>query len=251
MAGIPPPLAALLQDITAGFPLLLGRSLLGIYLYGSITQRAFNPRCSDVDGIVVTRRGLSPRQFERLQSWLVQARQSGDWAARLQLSFLVRDRLLKADPRACLWQFGALTHSGSDGNPIIWLNVLKSGRTLYGPPPESFVPPITREALFAALLRELNYLREEICGEQSEWRGKPSYQAYAVLTVCRILYSFHKNTVVSKPVAARWGLRSLPGQWHGLIRRALDSSRSATQAGIPLARIAAFIDFAETRLCGG
>src|SRR2546430_9937456 len=76
----------------------------------------------------------------------------------------------------------------------------------------------------------------------SPWRGKPFYRTYAVLTLCRILYSHRKGGVVSKPRAARWALRALPPGRRSLVRVALAGAR-----GIPaarsLARITPFIEF--------
>ena len=47
MPSIPKQVATLLQDLTTHLPTILGKNLVGIYLYGSLTQRAFNPQCSD------------------------------------------------------------------------------------------------------------------------------------------------------------------------------------------------------------
>jgi hypothetical protein len=199
MSYIPAQISSLLNDLTTRLPVILGRNLVGIYLYGSFTQAAFNPKRSDVDLIVVTERDLSDAQFRRLDTWLAQKAKSNPWTTRLQISFLIRDQVLTMNSKACLYQFGQLRRSGSDGNPIIWMNVLKSGIVLYGPNPETFVPPITPEILFPALEREVGYLREEIIEKpESEWRDVPSYRAYAVLTLCRILYSFRKGTIASK-----------------------------------------------------
>lgn len=249
MARVPAEVTALLCDIKAGLPAALGRNLVGVYLYGSLTQRAFNPARSDVDCVVVTRRDLSDAQFRRVGAWLRRAGASNPWAARLQMTFLIRDELLTMDSRSCHYQFGQFNRSGSDGNPIIWVNVLESGVTLCGPPAETFVPAITWEVLFAALVREVGYLREEVSGKpESEWRDVPSYRAYAVLTLCRILYTFERGAVVSKPRAARWALKRLPEEWHGLIRRALAYGRRGPSEEIPLRLIERFIDFADARL---
>src|SRR5215813_11837793 len=140
MAHIPAQVSALLQDITARLPVILGRNLIGVYLYGSLTQRAFNPKRSDVDCVVVTQRGLSNAQFRKLDTWLVQAAESNLWTARLQILFLIKNKVLTMNSKACLYQFGHLKRSSSDGNPIIWMNILKSGIVLFGLRPESFVP---------------------------------------------------------------------------------------------------------------
>lgn len=241
-----------MRESAARLPAILGRNLVGVYVYGSLTQGAFDPERSDVDCIAVTRRDLSEAQFRRLGGWLKRAAESNPWAARLQMVFLIRDEVLTMDSKSCHFQFGVLKRGGSDGNPIIWLNVLESGVVLYGPPPESFVPEITPEILFEALAREVGYLREEISLKpESEWRDVPSYRAYAVLTLCRILYSFDKGTIVSKPRAARWALEHLPEEWHGLIRRARARKHSEGSAEIPLARVEQFVAFAEARLRPG
>jgi Domain of unknown function (DUF4111) len=248
MPRVPAQVSALLRDVTGRLPLILGRNLVGVYLYGSLTQRAFDPARSDVDCIVVTRRDLSEAQFRRLKAWLAGAAGSNPWAARLQMLFLVRDEVLTMNSKACLYQFGSLRRSGSDGNPIIWVNVLESGVVLHGPRPEVFVPEITPEILFRALVREVGYLREEMIEKpRSEWRDVPSYRAYAVLTLCRILYSHERGRVVSKKRAARWALKNLPEDWHALIVRALES-RDERRSKIPLPRVRKFIAFAGARL---
>jgi hypothetical protein len=243
--------SALVQDLTAKLPVILGRNLAGIYLYGSLTQRAFNPKRSDVDCIVVTNRDLNDAQFRRLETWLARESKSNPWIARLQMTILIKDQILTMNSRACLYQFGKLSRSGSDGNPIIWMNVLKSGVVLYGPAAELFVPEITPEILFQALKREVAYLREEISEKpDSEWRDVPSYRVYAVLTLCRILYSFRKGTIVSKPRAARWAIDHLPDEWHDLILQALETHAARRSSEIPLFPIEQFIDFVEGQLIG-
>ncbi len=70
LAHIPAKVSALLRELAAQLPVILGRNLFGVYLYGSLTQSAFDPRRSDVDCIVVTRRDMSDAQFRRLGEWL-------------------------------------------------------------------------------------------------------------------------------------------------------------------------------------
>lgn len=247
MSSLPKPLAELFDALVLGLPQQLDKNLVTLCLYGSLTQRAFDQRASDADGLVVTRRNLSEREFARLAAWF--ATLSGNpWTNRLQLSILRQSTLLRPDQGACTFQFGKLVRTGSDGNPIPWLNALASGRTLYGPSPESFVPPIGPELLHTALLREAEYLREELHDRGSAWRGKPYYRAYALLTVCRILYTHATGRIASKPVAARWGLRQLPPRWHGLIAAALADRGPDSQAVLPLQQVQALVAECRQRL---
>src|ERR1700722_18773526 len=137
----PAQVSALLRDLATRLPVILRGNLVGIYLYGSLTQAAFDPNRSDIDCIVVTKRTLTDAQFNKLRAWLTLNAKSNPWTSRLQASFLLRDKILTVDAPSCLYQFGHLKRSRSDGNPIIWMNVLRSGEILHGPTPESFVPP--------------------------------------------------------------------------------------------------------------
>jgi hypothetical protein len=237
----------MLRALTARLHVVLRTNLVGIYLYGSLTQRAFDRKRSDVDCIVVVRRDLSDAQFRKLAAWLEREAASDPWVSRLQMHMLLRDTLLSPDKRGCLYQFGVLKRSGSDGNPIIWANVLATGITLSGPAAASFLPAIAAETFFQALVREVGYLRAEIADPASEWRDVPFYRSYAILTLCRILYSARKGGVVSKPRAARWAGRALPIEWHSLVGRALDRDRGKGPR-LPLPRIAQFIAFVDAQL---
>jgi len=249
MARVPSQVSALLHDLVARLPVLLRGNLVGIYLYGSLTQAAFDPKRSDIDCIVVTKRDLSAAQFRRLRGWLARTAESNPWTSRLQMSFILRDEVLTMNSRSCLYQFGRLKRSNSDGNPIIWMNVLQSGEILYGPKSETFVPLITPEILFRALEREVGYLREEIIEKpNSEWRDVAFYRAYAVLTLCRILYSYNQGTVVSKQRAAKWAIEHLPDEWREIIFQALESDAGNRRARISLVRIHRFIHFTDVQL---
>ena len=249
MYRMPRLVRALLDDLARNLPALLGSNLVGVYLYGSLTQRAFDAARSDVDCIVVTRRALSEPQFKRIRNWLAMSAKENPWTARLQLSFLIKSRLLAPGSPSCLYQFGRLKRSRSDGNPIIWMNVLDSGVVLSGPRPGSFVPAITSEILYRALRREIGYLREELIGKRrSQWRNVPFYRAYATLTVCRILYSARKATVVSKPRAAAWAIKHLPSRWQSLIASALESDAGRRKRPVSLTALRGLVNFASAEL---
>jgi hypothetical protein len=247
MPRLPAQLAALLAAIASGLPQALAGNLVAVYLYGSLTQRAFDPRVSDVDALVVTRRNLSAREFDRLAKWLT-ALAGNPWTAQLQLSILRQSTLLREDSGACLFQHGQLTRSGSDGNPIPWLNALASGRVLYGRPVAEVVPPVTVAPLAATLVREAAYLRDELADTRSTWRNRPFSRAYAVLTVCRILYTQATGSIASKPVAGRWAQRHLPERWHGLVRAALADRGPDSRAVLPLRAVRALVGYCEQTL---
>jgi hypothetical protein len=247
MSAVPSVVARTLRALTGALGRILHANLVGVYLYGSLTQRAFARNRSDIDCLVVVQRALSVAQFRKLQTWLNRAAIADPMIARLQIQFLRKSKLLRADTRVCLYQFGELKRGGSDGNPIVWKNVLETGVTLTGPAAATFLPPITSQMLIDALEREVAYLRTEIGNPASEWRDQPFYCAYSVLTLCRVLYTYGMGGIVSKPRAARWALRTLPTRWHSLIRGAVASDRGK-RTRLDLRRIGRFIEFVDAQI---
>lgn len=249
MQQIPDAVDPLLDKLADGLAKSLGTNLVGLYVYGSVLGPEFDPDRSDVDCIAVTRRPLDGATFRRLESWLTEAALEEPWFGRLQMPVLVKRNVLVDDPQACLYQFGVLKRAGSDGNPIIWMDFFRRGRTLIGPDPKSFIPEITADILHRALAREVEYLRQELVAKSdSSWREAFTYRAYAVLTLCRILYSFRTGDVTSKPKAARWAMDQTPIEWHDLIQRALGAREIGGLEQLPISRIAAFIDYMNGQL---
>ena len=74
------------------------------------------------------------------------------------------------------------------------------------------------------------------------------YRAYAVLTVCRILYSSEKRSIASKTAAAKWVLRKWPGRWTKIINQGLAYNELGRESDIPLKAIEQFITFAAIQL---
>jgi hypothetical protein len=166
---------------------------------------------------------------------------------RLQLTILIQRELLRFNGDGWLYQYGRLTHPGSDGNPIIWADILDAGLVILGTNPRSFVPAITPEAMRAALNREVGYLREELLSKpDSTWRKRPAYRRYAALTLCRILYTSKTGRLAPKRVAAVWALQRLPAIHRPTVRRAMAQPQ---QAGLlPLHPLRALLSHVEQRL---
>jgi hypothetical protein len=122
---IPKDLSNLLQVMATDFPAILREDLVGIYLWGSLTYNAFDATCSDVDSIVVTRRDLDDREFSELDEWFRNKREQNRWVERIDMRFAVENEFLDKTSRCCgsHHHTGKLVRHGSDGNPIIWLNI--------------------------------------------------------------------------------------------------------------------------------
>jgi hypothetical protein len=218
-----PDVNALLENLQSKVQTILGNRLVGMYLYGSLASGAFDSG-SDIDVVVVTDGDLSSVLFSNLHAMhLGIAAGDSPWATELEASYIPQSALRRYDPTHTLHpriergETLRMEQHGSD-----WIiqryDLRKNGIVMWGPSPQSLIDPISPGDLrraAAATLREW-WVRMLDDPGQLNSRG---YQSYAVLTMCRILYTLEYCTVASKPVAARWA-KSLGEEWIPLIEQA-------------------------------
>jgi hypothetical protein len=224
--SIPEDLSALLQAMATDFPSILRGNLVGIYLWGSLTYDAFDEACSDIDCVGVTRRDLDDREFSESDEWFKNKEEQNRWVKRIDMRLVIEYEFLDKTSRCCSFHHrtGKLARHGSDGNPIIWMNIAQCGITLWGKDAKLIAPHVSDQCLKDALLLELNYLKEDLnlnAGDRS--RQAFLHNAYAVLTACRILYSAQHQALASKHQAYGWAIETVPAIWRPVIHAAKDN----------------------------
>ena len=222
--NIPDNLFTLLEKLANDFPVILRENLVGIYLWGSLTYDAFDEKFSDVDCIVVIRRDLNDKEFSQLKRWFEKSLKENSWTDELDMRFVIDGESLDKTSKCCQYQFRKFWRSGSDGNPIIWLNIGKSGITLWGKNAKEIAPEITGEVLNEALLLELWYLKDDLTNNVGD-KSKSAFKHvnYAVLTACRIYYTAKHHNMISKEQAFQWALKNIPEKWHPIIKTAWEN----------------------------
>src|SRR6185437_13654186 len=102
---------------------------------------------------------------------------------------------------------------------INWYVVREKGVALFGPSPKTLIDPISREELVQAVEDSARWWRGRVENHEPWHRNA---QVYAILTMCRALYTFKTTDFVSKRQAALWAQTAMP-EWAPVIRRALAS----------------------------
>jgi len=248
LPGVPEELTTLLQGIATDFPVVLKENLVGVYLWGSLSYDAFDERRSDVDAVVVTRRDTNAEEFAALEKWFGASAGRNRWTERQDMRFVIDGEFLDKQSRCCGFYSGKLARHGSDGNPIIWLNIAECGVTLWGRSAKLIAPAISDRCLNDALLLELDYLEEDLAknaGDRSERAFR--HNAYSVLTACRILYTACLRRIVSKERAYGWALATVPPSWRPVVETAWQNRPADRGSTTPkLERDAAeFVRFVE------
>jgi len=212
-----PELDTLLHDLLGHVRTIFGPLFVGMYLDGSLATGDFEPDRSDVDLVVMTAGMLDATTVEALRAMhaALPAR-APRWALELEVSYVPSEALRRHDPRPaahphverCSAEL-ALVHMEA-GYWVIHRHVLREhGVALDGPAPATLIDPV-----------EPDQLRDAVAGILREWWAPmltdsrrlehPLYRCYAVLTMCRMLYTLHHGAIVPKRVAAAWCRESVP-----------------------------------------
>ncbi len=143
--NVPAELSDLLQQMATDLPAILRGNLVGIYLWGSLTYDAFDETCSDVDLVAVTERDLDDREFSNLDAWFKS--NTNRWVRRIDMRLVIDQEFLDKASRCCGFYHYTekLIRHASDGNPFIWINVTRSGITLWGKDAKQIAPHVSVE----------------------------------------------------------------------------------------------------------
>jgi hypothetical protein len=204
---------------------ILRDQLIGFYLYGSLSLGDFDPESSDVDFLVVITEDISEEMFERLHAMHAIIASSGlPYANYIEGSYIPLKSLRRYDPHNAHhatigidWPFRVAFHGS---NWILERYIIREhGVVVYGPPPQTLIDPVAPEEMQAAVCEQLrDFWSSQLDGP--EWLRPRNYQAFAMLTLCRALYTLHQGMVSSKPQAALWAQETYP-QWKPIIERSL------------------------------
>ncbi|MDQ6711950.1 MAG: DUF4111 domain-containing protein [Candidatus Dormibacteraeota bacterium] len=211
----------IVDAVAAAITATTGPALIGLYIYGSLATGDFDERVSDIDLLAVLSREVSRDLAARLERMhLGLAEENPAWRDRIEVVYVSAAGLAHfraASPRCAVISPGEPFHVISAGMEWIltWYPARTNGVALMGPPATEIVPDISFAEYADAVRNHMRRFRRRIADDTT-----PGSQAYAVLTMCRGLYTCVHGEQVSKLRATAWAQKELP-QWAGLIREAV------------------------------
>lgn len=220
-----PDVNAVLQALLSGLRAVLGDRFVGLYLHGSLAGGDFDPQRSDVDFLVVTTEKLPEETVAALNAMHDRLAAAGGWAQKLEGAYIPRQALRRYDPALARHPWlGVDGHFeverlGSDW--VLQLHVIREqGVVVAGPDPKTLIDPVRPDDLRRAARATLREWWAPQLDDHTRLRSR-EYQVYAVLTMCRALYTLEHGSIAPKSPAARWAQGRLGERWAGAIERAL------------------------------
>lgn len=216
-----PDLRPLLDDLRGRLQSLLNERLVGLYLFGSVATGDYLVGVSDVDLLVALRSDVDRAELRLLKAMhdeLVAAYPAFD--NRVEALYISVDALRSFRERRS--PIGVI----SPGEPLNvkdagtdwlmnWYLVQEHGIRLLGQDSRQVIPQITIDEFVESIRQHARSWKAWI---RSKTGAKN--QSYAILTMCRALYTCTHRAHVSKERAAGWVAVELP-EWRPAIERAL------------------------------
>ncbi len=216
---------AVLKELLTAVQRTLGYSFTGLYLYGSLATSGFALRRSDIDFLVVVRDDLTSKQIANLDGMhLALSASESSWAKKLEGVYLPYAALRRHDPdgppRPTLNE-SQFYQAPLGPDWVIQRHVLREHeRIVHGPSLRTAIDPVSADDLRQAVHDILEGWWAPMLADPARLEA-PGYQPFAVLSMCRAIYTLERGELATKSEAAHWAIGRLGPDWQGLIKHAL------------------------------
>ncbi|MCX6382641.1 MAG: DUF4111 domain-containing protein [Armatimonadetes bacterium] len=219
-----PTLNTLLTHLLEGAKEVLGSNFAGLYLHGSLATGDFNTETSDIDFVVATRKNISAVTFDALRSLHYQlANTENQYAKRLEGCYIPLSRLRRYDPQNCTFpcvEVGGVFRMGEQIDTLQLYVLREQSVIVEGDDLRQVIAPISEEEVRQSSQATLEeWWKPQL--EDTHRLERADYQVYAVLTMCRILYTQQYARITSKHKAGLWAIETLASEWEPLLSEAL------------------------------
>lgn len=216
-AGLNPALRAYVDALHEAFP----ERVYALSLYGSLALGGFVEHTSNIDFLTVMVGQISGDDQFAIKTLHQKLRRVDPWISRLNGEYAELDQIEAGElDTPCLFVADGSLAGRREVSKAGWLTLVQCGISVIGPEPAAFIPDVPWADLEQEMCYDLGVYWAPKAA--SRWLFLSSaWVAFAVLTLCRILYTIDRHAVTSKLASAEYALGILPTEWHHLIHEAL------------------------------
>jgi hypothetical protein len=214
----------ILQKLLLQIQSILSDKFVGMYIGGSIANSSFNNETSDIDCYIITMTTLPESIIHKIEEMHKQFYSSKlQYSKKIEASYIPKHDLLNFDPRNIRPYFneGNFYLASYGSNFLIELYMLREkGITIAGPDIKKLVKEIPVKDLKLAIQKNLDEYWKPVLNDLDKFK-RSNYQVFAILTMCRTLYSLKTGMIASKTEAAYWAIKNIDSDWKDLIEKAI------------------------------
>ncbi|MCC2646949.1 MAG: Streptomycin 3-adenylyltransferase [Rickettsiaceae bacterium] len=199
---------------------ILDNNLIGLYIGGSIANNSFVPETSDIDCYIFIENSLTNEainSIKEIHDKLYLA--NFPFIDKLEVSYLTLEDLNHFNSKKTRPYFneGKFYIAQYGFNYIIEIYLLREKNIIImGPNPKEIIKEISNSKLLEAIKANLNDYWKQFLYDDYKL-NRSDYQIFAIVTMCRTLYSLVTKQITSKPMAIEWGLENIDIKWRNLI----------------------------------
>lgn len=220
--------------------------MIGAYLHGSVAFPGYKPVSGDIDFFVVIREPLDEQEFASLETLHYFLSVKFEFGEKLDGYYLPLAKAhAEGNPGNLVYSaHGRMGNGRSDSAWALHREHFYGSAfvRLQGRDPKTIFRAPDVSEIRSALYREFRYTKSVI--DTDPW--------WAILSLCRLMYTFEKGKVViSKVGAAKWAMRTLPSKWRLLIRSAIRTYQRTEKRGdhaVQRRQAREFLGFATVRI---
>lgn len=198
-----------MADVVVGFAEAVRpvADVAAFYAGGSLATGDFQPGASDLDLVALVQEPLGAAQQDRLRSLHAALMRDEPRAAKLHCVYAPVADLADLDREHLTWAHGELYRRPLSG--VARAELLRHGITVYGLPPAALIPPVSRDALDAAVRAELSGYWGKAVAKPHLWL-RDVYVDLGLLTLARAEATLTEGRLITKrealPRLARFGV---------------------------------------------
>lgn len=204
----------IVNDVSDKIEKLLGDNIVGIYLFGSLVLGDFDENFSDIDLMIVLKKGINKDEFEKikdLQKYISEKypRFGTDGVEMIFVSTeTIKNYLDKETFLTAIAPGNPLETIVCEPEFLIYFYIVRNyGKTILGTPKEEVFPIISKNDF----VNTSNKVALENIPRWKEACKKTLHeQFYSVITLCRALYIKENKTYPSKLEAENWAKNKYP-----------------------------------------
>lgn len=214
---------------------ILGDNLIGIYLHGSAVMGCFNSKKSDLDLLIVVKKGLLDEIKRQYMDMVIVLNKQAP-AKGLELS-IVREEVCRpfVYPTPFELHFSVAHLNWYQTDPEDYIAKMKGvdkdlaahftivyhrGKVLYGKEIKEVFSEVSRENYLDSIWCDIEKAEEEIMENPM----------YIILNLCRVLAYKKDNLILSKLEGGKWGQTNIPEKYTDLLTAAIKEY----QTGAPM-----------------
>jgi len=226
----------LLDEVVSNFAELLGDSLVGVYLHGSLAMGSFNIYRSDIDLLIVTNRNLERRDKEKIIEFLINIENEFD-RNPIEMSIVLEDDVKNfTHPMPFILHHSILhrenyvssksiCENSNDPDLTTHLALVKSrGVCLYGLQIESLDIEISRDDFLKSVLNDLAFDETDLI----------THPDYLILNLCRTLKYLYDMSFSSKLEGGKWAIGKFSSEIDEVIKIMIDNYTSPGAKGVEI-----------------